>query len=73
MEKTSRIACSLQSVSNAALCEGEEETGKAYTGNTVIPNATAHGNQRTYHLCICIRFHPAETLEPALSCSADEG
>jgi len=73
MEKTGRIACSLQSVSNAALCKGEEETGKAYTGTTVIPDATARGNQRIYHLCICIRLHPAETLEPAPSCSADEG
>lgn len=73
MEKTGRIACSLQSVSNAALCEGGEETRKAYTGNTVIPNAIAHGNQRIYHLCICIRSHPAETLAHAPSCSADEG
>jgi hypothetical protein len=50
MEKTDRIACSLQSVSNAALCEGEEETRKAYTGTTVIPNATTRGNQQIYHL-----------------------
>lgn len=73
MEKTGRIACSLQSVSNAALCEGGEETRKAYTGTTVIPNATARGNQQIYHLCICIRSHPAETLEPVPFCSADEG
>jgi hypothetical protein len=73
MEKTDRIACSLQSVSNAALCEGEEETRKAYTGTTVIPNATTRGNQQIYHLCVCIRSHPAGTLEPVPSCSADEG
>lgn len=74
MEKTDRIACFLQSVSNAALCEGKEEPRKAYTGTTVIPNATTRGNQRISHLCICIRSHPAAgTLEPAPSCSADEG
>lgn len=73
MEKTGQIAHSLQSVSNAALCEGGEKTRKAYTGNTIIPNAIAHGNQKIDHLCICIHSHPAETPEPAPTCSADEG
>jgi len=73
MEKTGQIAYSLQSVSNAALCEGREKTRKAQTGNTVIPNAIAHGNQKIDFLCICIHSHPAETLEPTLSSSADEG
>jgi len=63
MEKTGRIACSLQSVSNATLCEGGEETRKAYTGTTVIPNATARGNQNLCYPCICIRSNQAETFE----------
>ena len=73
MEKTGQIAYSLQSVSNAALCEGGEKTRKAQTGNTVIPNAIAHGNQKIDHLCICIHSHPAETLELLPACSAYEG
>ena len=73
MEKTGRIAYSLQSVSNAALCEGGEKTRKAQTGNTIIPNANAHGNQKIDHLCICIHSPPAETLEILQVCSADEG
>jgi hypothetical protein len=73
MEKTGQIAYSLQSVSNATLCEGGEKTRKAQTGNTVIPNAIAHGNQKIDHLCICIHSHPAETLELLPACSADEG
>jgi len=73
MEKTGRIACSLQSVSNAALCEGEEETRKAYTGNRIILNAIAHWNQKIDHLCIRPHSGPAGAFESVSCLSAGEG